>query len=328
MRAYRKLAASSYIAADRRGWQDRRTRTFLARHTAGDSIFFFVIAVPSMLHLLVPSIRLIESEVKIVFIINGLSRNERDLLHEAFPDAPVMQLPTLPGASWPHGTVLSVLLRNSPCDFGVIDHDFFLFNTAIFRQLDLAGAEFAACLTGWRNQATGLHFPGTHFLYLRVDPVRQLMREFSVDANIYKRLPNRVSSELAALGLSTENPPKEYQNFFDSFLLLSALAMRHGLKVRFLDAKQDDFVHVGSTSMGSQLTKPPLLQYANARFAQYLEDERVAKEYRSRGVASADDAARLRRFLEPETASQIDALVNRLDARLGARTTSSNKVED
>ncbi len=318
MRAYRKLAMACYRTADRMRWQDRRTQSFLTHHTTADGKYFYIIAVPNMLHLLIPAVRLVESEIQIIFIVNGLSRRELNLLSEVHPHVPLLRLPTLPSSSWSHGTVMSLLLRTSPRDFGILDHDFFLFDVSVFRQLEFADNEYAICLTGWRNDATGLHFPGTHFLYLRVEPLRRLIRRYSVDANLYKRLPSSTTSALSALGLSIENPPKEYQTFFDSFLLLSALAMHHGLVARLLKPVGNSFTHVGSTSMGSQLTKPPVHHYLNARFIARLEDGDVAKEYLSRGLASVGSAARFRSLLEPDTANRIDALIARVDRHVSA----------
>ena len=318
MRAYRKLAMACYRTADRMRWQDSRTQSFLTHHTAADGKYFYIIAVPTMLHLLIPAVRLVESEVRIIFIVNGLSQRELHFLSNVYPRAPLLRLPTLPRAIWSHGTVISLLLRTSPRDFGILDHDFFLFDVSIFRQLEFADNEYAICLTGWRNDVTGLHFPGTHFLYLRVAPLRRLIHQYSVDANVYKRPPHTTSSALSALGLSIENPPKEYQNFFDSFLLLSALAMHHGLASRLLKPTQNSFTHVGSTSMGSQLTKSPLHHYLNARFIARLEDEDVANEYLCRGLASVGSAAHFRNLLEPETADRIDALIARVDQHVSA----------
>jgi hypothetical protein len=318
LRAYRKLAMASYRTADRMRWQDKRTQSFLTHHTAADGKYFYIIAVPTMLHLLIPAVRLVESEVRIIFVVNGLSRRELHLLSKVYPRAPLLRLPTLPRSSWAHGTVISLLLRTSPRDFGILDHDCFLFDVSIFRQLEFTDNEYAISLTGWRNDVTGLLFPGTHFLYLRVAPLRRLMRQYAVDANLYKRLPRSTSSALSALGLSIENPPKEYQNFFDSFLLLSALAMHQGLTARLLKPAQNSFTHVGSTSMGSQLTKLPVHQYLNARFIARLEDEDIVKEYLSHGLASVGSAARYRSFLEPKTAEQIDALIARVDRHVSA----------
>ena len=312
-----------YRIADRVRWQDRRTRSFLAHHTVVDGKYFYIIAVPNMLHLLIPAVRLVDQKVRIVFIVNGLSRREIHFLSKVYPHAPLLSLPALPGASWPHGTVLSLLLRTSPCDFGILDHDFFLFDESIFRQLEFSDNEYAICLTGWRNKATGLYFPGTHFLYLRVAPLRQLIGQYRVDANIYKHLPSSTSSALSSLGLSMSNPPKEYQNFFDSFLLLSALAMYHRLATRVLKPAGNGFTHVGSTSMGSQLTKPPVHHYVNARFIAYVEDKDVVKEYLSRGVAPAGNAARFRSLIDPATANRIDALVARVHRHVSAHRPQS-----
>lgn len=311
-RGYQSLVVRLYAFINDRQLADARLGASIQTLKRNGRPRFYVIAVPQMMHFLVPSVRLVEQSVDVVFVLNGIEQIEEDLLRRRFPDAGFVRVATLPGSIWPHGHLLSLLLRNSPIDFGILDHDFYLFNSGAIACLQFAGDEFAITATAWRNKSSGLDFPLTHLLYLRVDKLKDLMAQSGVDARLYKSVPKGVRDSVAAMGFSAAHPPKEYQSFFDSFLLLSTLAVQQGLKVRTLDIDKGGWEHVGGTSMGAQVTKDTVHHYVSCRFLDLLSEPQIAEAYRRRGMAPAERVGALRGMLDPRTAQRVDRLVDRV----------------
>lgn len=311
-RAYNRFASMVYMFVDWQRVADERTKQSLHQFTENDGTYFYVIVVPQVLHLLIPAVRLVQHHAKIIFILNGISAVEEHTLQKEFPDAATLRLWTLPKSSWPHGHLLSLLLRSSKRDFGIFDHDFFLFDPSAFNQLTFRENEFAICATRWRNSLTGKEFPGTHFLYLRAALLRDVMVRYKVGAQLYKRIPRNAKPVHEEMGLSLDNPPKEYQSFFDSFLMLSALAMYDGFKVRKLDIAAGDWEHIGGTSIGLQITKDAVHHYVSSRFLELLSNTAISKEYRRRGLATLGKAQQLRKALDPKIAAHIDILIDRV----------------
>lgn len=320
-RAYNRLASLVYALMDRQRVSDRRTARALQRFTGPEGIYFYVIAVPRALHFLIPAASLIQRHARIVFVLNGVSRTEEQALRDRFPAVPTLRLWTLPGTCWPHGHLLSVLLRSSGRDFGIIDHDFFLFDDTVFEQLRFAEDEFAVCADAWRNAPTGSEVPTTHFMYLHTRRLQEVMRHHGVGAQLYKTIPGHLSDMLANAGFSMRNPPKEYQSFFDSFLMLSVLAVQDGYRFRKLDTAPEGWVHVGGTSMGRHISKDAVHHYVSSRFLEWLEGSPVYEEYRRKGLATPDMSKRLRDTLDTQIAHRVDLLVDRVGKRMAALST-------
>jgi hypothetical protein len=323
-RAYNRMATSLYAQADRQRLFDRRFTSSLAsvEHTHGRPRFF-VIVVPNVMHFLAPAVEQLAGAAEVVFVLNGASAIEEDFLSRRYPSLARIRVPTLPRAIWPHGHLLSLMLRTSPHDFGICDHDFYLFDRSILNQLAFRDNEFALCATHWRNRTTGLLFPGTHFLYLHVAPLREIMERHRVDARLYKHIPKHVVEPLQEMGLSLANPPKEYQSFFDSFLMLSALAMQENNSIRVLDLQVGrGYEHVGGTSMGNWISKDALHHYTAAMLLAGLDDQSIVHAYRQRGLLSTEQAKRLRATLDPGLAARVDALIDRLQPRSAADGTT------
>lgn len=311
-RTYNRLSSLLYTIIDQQQLVDERTKQALDRFTGNDGTYFYVIVVPQVLHLLIPAVQLVQHHANVVLILNGISPVEKYTLQKEFPNIPALHLWTLPKSTWPHGHLLSLLLRSSKRDFGIIDHDFFLFDPSVINQLIFEENEFAICATSWVNSLTGTEFPGTHFLYLRASLLRDIMAQYNVGAQPYKRIPVNVKPFLDELGLTMENPPKEYQLFFDSFLMLSALAVHDGFKMRKLDIAAEDYEHIGGTSIGLQVTKDAVHHYISSRFLEMLADAAISKEYRRKLLATPDKAQQLRKVLDPKIAARIDMLIDRI----------------
>jgi hypothetical protein len=318
-RAYQRAAQTAYAMMAGLRPVDPMVRQTIAAHAEPDRPLFCVIVVPDVLHFLLPALGLLAPHAQIILVLNGASKVEERALLDAFPEIPRCRMRTLPGAPWSHGQLLSRLIRSSPCDFGILDHDFFLFKADLLQAIEPQPQEYAVAATAWRNSAAGISFPGTHLLYLQVSPLRELMDSYGIDARLYRRAPRRLRAVLASLYLSDANPPKEYQSFYDSFTLLSALASHAGYQARCLTSRPDDWVHVGGTSMGLQISKDALHHYINARFIGLLDNPEVVAAYRRRGLAMPGSASRLRARLEQSKAARIDQLVTRVSERASVR---------
>jgi len=64
-----------------------------------------------------------------------------------------------------HGTVLNLLLRTNDSNFGIIDHDLFLFNPQIFDDLSFKKDECVIGAFKLINTRAQLSFPTTHFMF-------------------------------------------------------------------------------------------------------------------------------------------------------------------
>jgi len=313
-RAYNRIASILYAFIDQQQWLDKDLKSELDRHASGDQPIFYVIVVPNVLHFFIPAIRLVQHHIKLVFILNGIVSIEEHTVRKEFPDVPVIRLWTIPKSSWPHGHLLNLLLRNSEVDFGILDHDFFLFDASILDQLHFNNDEFAICGTTWRNKHTGKQFPGTHLLYIRAATIRDIMLRYRVGSQLYKKIPGNVESVLISMGLSLDNPPKEYQSFFDSFLLLSALAIHEGYRIQNLALTASSYVHIGGTSIGLQSTKDATHRYISAQFLSLLSNTAVYSYYRQRGVETAESVQKLRLVIDPKILGQADTLIKRIES--------------
>ena len=280
---------------------------------------FYVIVMPGTLHLLLPCLRLLPPDHDVVLLHNGSAHWERDLLRTTFPNHRAFRLTTLPGSSIAHGDVLTLLLRTSDRDFGVIDHDLYLFDPSLFDRLDFADDECALGLFGAESEATGLIYPLTHFLFFRTLVWRDLMTRHRVTARLYRRAPRRLRERLAKIGLEDGVFLKDYHEFFDTLTLLMALAYSEGWRTGFVPLTDaDDAIHVGGTSIGLQQTKELGMVYANARFLELACNAPLRERYR-RLTGKFRSSAEIRPMLPktPETLRML-AVLDRLVARLGA----------
>ena len=75
-RIYNRLASMVYTFVDWQRLADERTKQLLHQYTKSDEIYFYVIVVPQVLHLLFPTIKLVQHNAKIIFILNGISAVE------------------------------------------------------------------------------------------------------------------------------------------------------------------------------------------------------------------------------------------------------------
>ena len=96
---------------------------------------FYVIVMPGTLHFLLPCLALLPRHLKVVLLGNGASTWERHIVAHRFPALPYCPLATLPATSLMHGDVITLLLQNESANFGLIDHDCYVFDPRIFESL-------------------------------------------------------------------------------------------------------------------------------------------------------------------------------------------------
>ncbi len=241
---------------------------------------FYVIVMPFTLHFLLPCLTLLQGRAQIVLLLNGARRWEQCWLVERFPEYPTFELTALPISSVAHGDILTLLLENHRGNFGVIDHDCYVFDEAVFDQLIFAEDECVLSLFSEDSQSVGMTFPLTFFLYFNAEALRQLMHRYEVDAGQYREIPVTAREAMARIGLGPKTYWKSYHNFRDTLHVLLAVAVSDGMKFRFLSSDEKlPAMHVGGTSIGTHHTKNLFALYTHLRFLELLDDPLVRRKY-------------------------------------------------
>lgn len=228
----------------------RRFAGFATRHVVEGT--FVVIAVPRSLGLLEPCLKLVRKHVPLVLVVNGLPAREEEALAGLLPEAPRFRLSTPPGSWWEHGAVLDLLTGGVERPFGLLDHDCYVMEPAIFARLELGESDLLAApdVPGfWRlNEASGLRFPRTHFLYLNAPRLREVRRRHGISCRKATRTPARLREPLAALGLGVHNFPPSPMRFWDTLQLVMAAGLADGLAWRFLAVPEGSLLHFGAAT--------------------------------------------------------------------------------
>ena len=320
LHVYRRLAQPVNRSGPIRMLNRRRIRRLhasCALSRAGGR--FYVIVMPGTLHFLLPCLALLPATLKVLLLDNGARRWETRLIARRFPALAFCSLARLPGTSVTHGDVITLLLDSNSENFGLIDHDCYVFDRRIFESLAPGPGHCLTAVFGGVSAKSGIAYPETSFLFLNAPVLRALMNRYHVDARIYRKLPTALRDTVRGLGIDGAVFIKDYANFFDTLHLLLALAIADGHPCRFLqgfDARA--IAHVGGTSWRTTQTKELINCYADWRFLDLADDEELHRRYRSRTrpFGSAADA-RSSIPLTPESFARlgwIDALVGRLAA--------------
>ncbi len=241
---------------------------------------FYVIVMPLTLHFLLPCLALLQGRAQVVLLSNGARRWERRVLTERFANLPMFDLWTLPLSSVAHGDVISLLLTNHRGNFGIVDHDCYVFDDAIFKQLTPASDESVVSLFSETSRSVGAQFPLTFFMFFNAQALRRLMQRYDVDARLYRKTPATAVDAMARVGLGPTTFWKDYHNFRDTLHVLLAVALADGLKFRFLSSTEKrPAMHVGGTSIGTHHTKNLQAHYIHLRFLELLNDPLLNRHY-------------------------------------------------
>lgn len=285
-----------------------RLSQFHRIHEKSSDNHFYFIVMPGILHFLLPSLRLIPTDIPLFFLYNGAKQWEIDFLQKKFPHIKGFKLATLPHSSLSHGDVITLLLRNNQSNFGILDHDLYIFEPKVFKKLNLEDNE---CMRGiFRKQSrhTKFDYPETFFLFFNTPLLKSIMRRYKVEARLYKRVPKRIQLNLERIGLSKGIYLKSHHNFFDTLHVILALAYSEGLHVGYIESNDHQSVcHVGGTSSGTHLTKGLTQLYVNMRFLEFI-DEPVLTHHYSYYFTNypTSEAVKKRLSTMPETTHLLD----------------------
>ena len=238
---------------------------------------FYVIVMPDTLHYLIPCLQLLPSELNVFLIFNGAKTWERRLLLSEFKHRPSFKLYTLPFSSINHGNVLNLFFHTNEKNFGIIDHDLYIFDRNIFHHLKFSDDQFMKAIFSGENRFTGMVYPHTFFLFFNAAKIKQLMYHYKVDARTYKELPRSVETSLASIGLNNNSFIKDYIRFYDTLHVLLALGYVKGWQVDYLET--EDVYHLGGTSMGAQYTKDLSHMYISMRFLEFVNIPQLTDKY-------------------------------------------------
>jgi len=290
---------------------------------------FYVIVMPLTLHFLLPCLALLQGRAQVVLLSNGARRWERRVLTKRFPDLPMFDLWTLPFSSVAHGNVITLLLTNHRGDFGIIDHDCYVFDDTVFKQLAPASDECVVSLFNETSRSVGTTFPLTFFMYFNAEVLRRLMQLYHVDARLYRKAPTTAVHAMARIGLGPTTFWKDYHNFRDTLHVLLAVAVAEGLKFRFVSSNEaEPAMHVGGTSIGTHHTKDLQAHHIHLRFLELLNEPELTRRYAFMCTPLKKSADALARIDLADPAWQwlpaFDTLMHRLRYALQERAHTSD----
>ena len=212
---------------------------------------FYIIVMPNILPYLVPCLKLIPKHINLFLILNGADQWEENFLKNSYDDLPIFKLNLLPSSSLSHGRLLNLLLTHNQYNFGIIDHDLYIFNKDIFNQLHFKSDEFIIGIYKLTNTISQLIFPTTHFLFFNLIPIKNIMLKYKIGAQKYRIIPSHLKNKLAILNLGYHNFLKGYLNYFDTLNLIMAMAFYEKLSAKIFELDHFiDVYHLGGTSHG------------------------------------------------------------------------------
>jgi len=319
----RQLWARSYAAAAGRlndsllfARNLSKLQDFLAGLPPAPPPRFYLIVMPGTLHFVLPCVRLVPAGVSLVLLLNGAAAAEADLLERRFPHRPAFRLAALPGSSLSHGGVLNLLFAAQDQDFGILDHDLYVFQPEIYQQLHLDDNCVAVGAFRLYNRKANLFFPTTHFLFFNIKLIKNIIKKYDIGAQIYNKPPPQLKTILSALQLTPDNYLKDYLNYFDTLNLIWALALHEGYTFRFFPLTYGEFIyHLGATSHG---TKDLYQAYIQQKFLELPENHEVACLYGGRAPGAASSDALKHRLPPTDYTQRFLAETDRWLAKLAA----------
>ena len=217
---------------------------------------FYIIGMPGKIHFLDPCIELVHNDINLFIVLNGVKKNEKKIIQDKYPDVPVFELKTFAASSMPHGEVINLLLYANEDNFGLIDHDLYIFNKEIFNQLEFVDNEYIAGSFELHNRKACITFPATFFLFINTKIVKRIMCKYKIGAQIYSKIPSNLAPILKKMNLGYDNFLKDYLNYFDPFNLIFAMATHEGYKAKILKTNQKDMIHLGGYMTNELMNDP------------------------------------------------------------------------
>ncbi len=281
----------------------------------------FVIVMPFTLHYLLPCLALLQPHSQLILLSNGAHRWEKSLLQKKFPTLRIFNLWTLPFTSIVHSEVINLLLKKHPGNFGLVDHDCYIFDENLIEQLVVNEDEALLAYLQNISPNVDLPYPLTHFLFFHTQPLRRIMRRYGIDASLYRKAPASTHQALISLGITAGEFLKHYHNFYDTLHILICMALAEGLNVRYLTSAQEHAViHVGGTSLGTHHTKGLYELYIHSRFLELLNDPELNRRYAflTAPLCSSTEIMRRRSPYDPawRQLPVVDALIQQLRIKL------------
>ena len=276
-------------------------------HHASASGHYYIIVMPNVLHLLLPCLALLQG-IPIVFILNGASAQDARYLLETYPHIPQFKLRTLPRSSMAHVLVLDLLFAANEGNFGIIDHDLYIFHSEALQNIQLDDKTALAYIFAHKNEKTGLLFPTTHFLYFNTLVIKSLMHRYKLSHLSNPGVPRNMKSQIASLGIGLDNLPKKWVSFYDTSHLVMAMAHYEGLEFSSLGLANGRSMHIGHTTYSlTGLT----YSWLYARLLELHCNEEIRARYWKKLIHFPDKDALLDHYLKHHGSMQELASLNK-----------------
>jgi hypothetical protein len=285
---------------------------------------FYIIVMPNILHFLKPCLKLIPKNKNIFLILNGTKSWEERYLRENYAYYPIFKLITFPHSSLSHGTLLNLLIENNQSNFGIMDHDLYIFNKEIFNKLIFNKDECVIGAFKLVNKKAALTFPTTHFMFFNVSLIKKIMVKYRIGAQTYTKIPSRLENKLSTINLGYNNWLKDYSDYFDTFNMILAMAFYEKLSVKILKLNAKDLWHIGGTSSFARWYSPTApnnlyLTYLNMKILEMPQNSLIRQKYSflySKFNSSNDVSECFLNKLSLNSFLGFVAIVNRLITRI------------
>lgn len=285
---------------------------------------YYLIVMPDALHLLLPCIELLQV-LNLAFIINGAGGLDAGFLLLKYPHIPQFRLTLLPGSSLRHGEVIDLLFSTNPHNFGIIDHDLFIFRPQALQDIRLDDHAALAYLYSHINPKTGLLFPTTHLMFFNTPLLKSLMNRYGLSALRSYNIPASIEAQINSLGLGYDNLPKGWVDFYDTMHLMIAMAHYEGYGFQKIGLANQKAVHIGQTTYG---LKRMAYLWLYARLLELPCNREIKPRYWPKLIPFADKEELLDHFVKQRGyMNELAALNTTVNAIARHLEESKNRVE-
>ena len=283
---------------------------------------YYLIVMPNALHLLLPCVELLHG-LNLALILNGAGRWDAGFLLQKYPHIPQFRLSLLPGSSLRHGEVIDLLFSANPHNFGIIDHDLFIFRPQALQDIQLDDHTALAYLYSHVNPKTGLLFPTTHLMFFNTPLLKPLMNRYGLSALCSYKIPARIEAQIHSLGLGYDNLPKGWVDFYDTLHLVIAMAHHEGCNFKKIELRETEAIHIGQTTYGQQRLS---YLWLHARLLELPCNRDIKDRYWRKLIPFADKKTLLDYFAKQRgdlrDLANLNAVVNALAQKLAERNNS------